>query len=90
MLGCFKGINQYGRNTAPPSAEKLLKVFLSMVLLIRETRPSFTHQWAETRPSHQELCANLLESLIYWRVDSRSKKNYNTSAGGIETINAEN
>ena len=30
----------------------------------RGTKPSSTHQWAGTRPSHQEACTNLLASAI--------------------------
>ena len=57
--------------------------------------PSLTHQqttrlkfyWAlpTTSPSHQEACTSLLDSLIYQRADSRSKKNYNPAACGMKT-----
>ena len=67
-----------------PSADRLLKVFLSMALPTRGTRPNSTHQWAGTSLSHQKACTSLLDSLIDQRADSRSKKNYNPGACRME------
>ena len=68
-----------------PSADRLLKVFLSTALPTRGTRPSSTYQWAGTSPSYQEACTSLLDSFIHQRADSRSKKNYHLAACGKET-----
>ena len=56
-----------------------------MTLPTRGTRPSYTHQWAGTSPSHQEACTSLLDSLIHEGADNRSKKNYNLAACRMET-----
>ena len=58
---------------------------LDTALPNRQTRPSCTHQWGGTSPSHQEACTRLLDSLIHQGADSRSKKNYNPAACGKET-----
>ena len=68
-----------------PSADRLFKVFLSTALPTRGTWTSSTHQWAGTRPSHQQAWASLLDSLTHQREDSRSKKNYNPAACRTET-----
>ena len=38
-----------------------------------------------TNPSHQEACTTLLDSLIHWKADSRSKKYYNPAACSMKT-----
>ena len=67
MLGCLRSNNQQPH----PSADRLLKVFLSsqpplsipidIALPTRETKQNSTHQWAGTSLSHQEACTSLLD-----------------------------
>ena len=44
-----------------------------------------TQQWAESRPSHQEICQRLLDSLFYQKEDKR-RKNYNPESWGREAV----
>ena len=65
-----------------PSADRLPKVILSpqpslntpldMALPTRGKRPSSTHQWAGTSPSHQEACTNPWTNLTHQGADTRS------------------
>ena len=67
-------------------ADRSLEVFLSMALTTKRTRQSTTYQQTGTRPSHQEACTSLLDSLIHQMADSRHKKNYNLAACRTEAV----
>ena len=51
-----------------------------MALPTRGTRPSSTHQWAGTSPSHQEACTSLRTNLTHQRAQTRSKRSYDPTA----------
>ena len=79
--------NREGTQAHAP-ANKWIKVLLSSAhqsntqLYPPEQHPALS---TTTSPSHQEACTSLFNSLIHQKVDSRSKKNYNTAACGMKT-----
>ena len=96
MLQCFRPNNQQGvRTQLHTSADRLPKVILRRQLPLNthgialptwETRPSSTHQWAGTSPSHQEAWTSPWISLNK-RASTRSKGYHNPSACGMENTN---
>ena len=82
-----------------PSSDRLPKVIqsqqppintpLEMALPTRGTRPSSTHQRADTSPSHQEACTSPWANLTHQGADTRTKKNYSPAAWGTETSNTQ-
>ena len=76
------------------SAERLPKVILSpklhlntylnRVLPTKGTRPSSSHHWAGTSPSHKDICTSPWTNLTNQEADTRSKRNYDPAACGME------
>ena len=62
------------------SPQSHLNTILDKALPTRGTRPSSTHQWSGTSPSHQEACTSLRTNLTHQREDTRSKRNYSPAA----------
>ena len=93
--GMLQAKNKQGGNTALPRANRLPKVILSQqprinipldtALPTRRKRPSSTHQWAGASSSHQEACTSPWTNLAHQEADTRTKKNYNPTAWGMET-----
>ena len=82
-----------------PSTNKLPKVVLNpqlplntlldTALSTRGTKPSSTHQWAGTSPTHQEACTSPWTKLTHQGADTRSKRNYSPAVCRTETTNTE-
>ena len=62
------------------SAQMPLNIPLDTALPTRRTRPSSTHQWAGTSPSHHKACTGPWTNLTHQGADTRSKKNYKPAA----------
>ena len=78
-VGCLTSTQATNRvGTQPHPSDSLLKVSLSTTLPTRRTRSTSTHQWAGTRPSHEETCTRLLGSIIHQRTDSKEARRTTT------------
>ena len=69
------------------SLELPLNTPFDMTLPSRGTRPSYTHQWASISSSHQEVCSSPWINLIHQGAYTRSKRDCNPAACGVETTN---
>ena len=71
------------------SSQPPISTPLNVALSTRGTRPSSTHQWAGSSPSHQEACTRPWTNLTHQRADTRRKRSYEPPASGKETTNTE-
>ena len=91
-----KTTSRIGTQTSPPSADRVPKAILSSQPPINTPlhtlptwgiRPSSTHQWEDTSPSHQEASTSHKTNLAHQRADTISKRSYDPPASRKESTN---